>query len=131
MTMTEPPSEESREDKLKRQTTASFAALGKFVQEFELMVHAMRITCAMFFGDKQPIGNLFIFHQLVPVKVLVDCTRAIFETSIERTLVGVWNDASINMARTILSQIQGDIEKMMKLRNNLLHGTWNIGWASE
>lgn len=125
--MSEP--NETREERFSRQTNECFAALGRFVQDFESMVDTARLLSATHFGQFQPYANFLLHHSSVSAKVLIDCARAILESRLkERDAIHALSEKEI--MRGVLGQVQDEFEKLMKARNHLLHGTWYIGWGS-
>lgn len=114
---------------------ANFAALGRFVQEFELMVNTIR-------GQLQPpfAGNelalklaICIFnHNVMTARPLLEIYRTCMIIRLNDTLhadptYGPQHEAALK----ILGELWREGNDLLEIRNRLLHGTWYIGFVSD
>ena len=128
---------ESRDQKYNRQTGEQFETLGRYVQAFEQMIAAVRFVLLQLTtrgagpaGVKhQGLLNIVFHHQAMTAQPLFDILRAIIGEII--------NDKDYRVSASergtiilILTQVAGDYSDVVRQRNDLIHGTWYIGWAS-
>ena len=113
--------------KYKAQTSEQFEALGRFVQAFELMVDAVRTTSYSFLSRGDPKAALVLLHQSMTAKSLFEIMRGLYGTLvIEYPFLFQDDKDTIN---SVLKLCATEYDKLVNLRNDLLHGTWRIGWA--
>lgn len=132
-----PNSSETRSEKFNRQTSESFAALGRFVQSFENMVDAARTSIKLLLsktGPDQILVSIVLHHQAFTAKPILDVFRAIVMETLDlraRLHPGSVTDDDARVFAGVLSQIFGEYDALARARNNLLHATWRIGWVAE
>jgi hypothetical protein len=113
-----------------QQTTALYAGLGRFVATFELLVDTMRTRLLLLWnGDS-------IYQQRLIRPVLSELTAypivGVFSaTMAEAIKLYVKDEADKKLASNILGNISTRLQKMVEIRNEMVHGTWLIGFASE
>lgn len=122
---------ETREQKHARQTMEIHAALGRYVEAFEYLVHWVRGCCVLLTAHNPKHERLIniIFNDRV---MAADTLMRIF-----RSMVGeMVNDKDLKISSEektaivgVLKQIGSDYQAMVERRNDYLHGTWAIGWA--
>lgn len=122
--------QELKDERRQRQTREQFEALGRFVQSFEQMVDAVRrgiILVSGISGFQCDLLQIVLHHQVMTAKPLFDVFRAI--TSV------VMNDpkrripeVEFNVMQDLLKQVANRYQDACSRRNDLLHGTWYIGW---
>lgn len=113
-----------------RTTLEQFAALGRFVQEFEELVTSVRSNCLWLLPvrtiDDQPLLNVLLHHPVMTAMPLFDCMRALYGALLEQS--GDLIDPEEALAvRSILRQSTSSMQKLAGRRNSLLHGYWLIG----
>jgi hypothetical protein len=110
------------------------AALGRFVEEFELMIHEIREVCieqlcnGLGSKEREHLIEIAFHHQAMTAKPLYDIMRAIIAE-----IVG--NRSSFHFAKreqfkSLLGHIENEVTRLYSKRNELLHGTWFIGFVS-
>ncbi len=127
-------SQSERDKRLATQTMEQFAALGRFVQEFELAVLAVRLCLSQLLGDgsarKNRMLNGVLYHQALTAAPLIDMLACVIFEMLEAE-----GDQFSKEERADITSIVGEVAKRLRtlceIRNNLLHGTWFIGWASQ
>lgn len=130
--MTNPPDNETREEKYQRQTTESFALLGRFVQSFEQMVHWTRTGSVMLLSQSpmhQQLVNRVLHSEALSAVPLWNIFRDLLTAIVTEFMPSLAADERTATLQ-ILSQMAGEYQELSKRRNQLLHGTWYIGWAS-
>lgn len=115
------------------QTKEQFEELGRFVQQFEQMVNAVRFACLQLTTrgvEHQRLMNIIFHHRSLTAGPLFEIMRSLFgeivndeKNSIEKNEVTAING--------VLQQIHTEYQSLLERRNTLLHGTWYIGWVSE
>lgn len=117
---------QNRDFKYTQQTTESYAAIGKFVCEFELLCEQMRLSiwiCLSFYGLKNTSISLII---------LTDLTAQPLLTLLERLHAETFQQFDeLALEKRISDQILNEIKELIQKRNSIVHGTYRIGWASE
>lgn len=115
-------SEAERQEKLRKQTDELYLAIGKFVVKFEHVCRALRDGIMWMLYEKgladQRIADLMVVG--LPATPLTD--RFI-------SLVAHTQQLSPG-AQAIVNEIVGRVRELNKKRNEVIHGTWFIGWAS-
>ena len=114
--------DEEAKRKFDEQTEDLYAALGRFAVEFEHVCNYLR-SIIMTILSKEGLGN-----QQVMQILLSDLTAEPL-----RSLVGSLIPETQQLSETdrkIVSKILNSVQDLAKNRNDVLHGTWFIGWAS-
>jgi hypothetical protein len=124
--------QESRDQRFDRQTKEQFEYLGRFVQAFELMVNESRKACLFFTskgGVPQQLMMIVFNHRSLTAVPLLE----IFRTMVAQMLHhpdGTLEKEEVEAIKSILSQIGRDYQYLAEARNEIVHGTWFVGWAS-
>jgi hypothetical protein len=120
----------------KKNTMAQYEALGRFVEAFELMVHEARVDCINMLSYDLPIGKgkliaIPFYHQVFSAKPLFDVFRAVLREIIDdpqyQTKHGL-TKSHVEQFSGVLKAIASEYEQLSNKRNNLLHGTWFVGY---
>jgi hypothetical protein len=122
--------DETRNEKYQRQTKEQFEELGRFVQQFEQMVDAARFSCVQLTSSSaqhQSLMNVTFHHRSMTAEPLIQIMRALYGEKIKTIKP---ETEEVDTISSILSQIGRDYSKLAGKRNELLHGTWYIGWAN-
>jgi len=117
-----------------KNTKEQYEALGRFVEAFELMVNEVREicierVCASVGSERQLLVEISFHHQVMTAKPLLDIMRAIIaeivnvETSPYFAERAVYGD--------LVRHIAKEYDRLHWKRNELLHGTWFIGYVSD
>jgi len=123
---------ETRDNRLETQSAEQFEALGRFVQAFEHMVNAARTGIIWMNGSgpkQQHLVRIIASHAAMTAKPLFDVFRATTNSIASAPDYNIPIEEKI-LVENLLRDVAGRYEKLLKMRNNLLHGTWYIGWAS-
>lgn len=111
-----------RQATFKAQTAESYRLLGEFVAEFELLIFTMRSMLEREIGGG--IGGQSAVQALTAELTAWPLVQAFNSYAISRTTGNAIAQKAISIFRT-------DFEKLIKTRNDLVHGTHFIGWASQ
>lgn len=107
--------------KIDEQTEDLYAAIGHFAVEFEHVCNYMR-QIIMTILCKEGLGNENVM-QILLAGLTADPLRSLVSSLISETQELSKNDL------TIINKILNPIQDLTKTRNDVLHGTWFIGWA--
>jgi hypothetical protein len=114
----------------KKNTTAQYAALGMFVEAFELMVdETRRVSIKIIKRDDQHEKLVeVIFHaDSMTAKPLFDIMRALVMEWVKQPFLKV-KVSDRDILSGVLKEIATNYNDLANIRNRLLHGTWGIGW---
>ena len=123
-------SPEERQKRYDEQTKDLYAGLGEFVASFELLI---------FWGLRRELislwsGNSRELQQLVQPAVadltadpILKIYQATYSTAIQQS--GLSSEEK-SEGEKILAAVCKDVREIIKTRNEIVHGTWFIGWAS-
>lgn len=109
-----------------------FAALGRFVQSFEQMVEAVRFGCHTMHmrpGPQTDMLRVVWHHRAMTAAPLFDIYRAmlaIFVSSENSVLTAEEQKFVID----VMKEEASEYSDLTKIRNELVHGTWFIGYGS-
>lgn len=123
----------SRDERFRLQTTEQFAALGRFVQAFEGMVSAFRSSIIFVFGGglhNQQLLNILLHHRAMTAQPLFEVMRAHYAVKLDQ-LGDSADPAERAVVDAAMSYLSRECNDLFSIRNNLLHGSWYIGWASQ
>ena len=118
-------------------TREQYERLGRFVESFEAMVGEVRTQCIrLLAGDspKEELHQIIFHHQSLTAKPLFELFRAMTIQTIsekgfkEKHKIDV---VTVDAFRGVLAQISKEYFDLVNLRNNLLHGTWFIGYVGD
>jgi hypothetical protein len=137
-----PPTDNNQ---FKKNTTEQYAALGRFVEAFELMVDEVRGTCidriwAAVTADtgleheldrdhRKGLIEISLHQQNMTAKPLWDTMRAVIAEIVSRENSPYHADQA--NFKSLLGYMEAEYESLYNKRNALLHGTWLIGYISE
>lgn len=116
--------EKDRDETYKAQTTEQYAALGQFIQEFGQICNWLQTQFVLLLqgqglGD-QMIANIIIGNKAITAEPLVQIMEG---------LAGhLTSDDKVGME--ILGHVTKRFRALITSRNDFVHGTWFIGWAS-
>jgi len=113
--------DEDIKKKYEEQTEDLYAALGKFAVEFEHICNYLRLII-MAILNNEGLRNEKVM-QILLADLTADPLRAQVMSLVAETQ-GL-SDAEIENINNILNRVQN----LTKTRNDVLHGTWYIGWA--
>lgn len=122
-------SAEERTRLYETQTTALYAGLGEFVARFEMLVHNMR-TQLLFLMTSTGLAQTLVTPAYAELTAapLQSVFLATFSTAIRQSTAH--DDAEKKVGQAILEAVCKRVKSMIELRNEIVHGTWFIGWAS-
>jgi hypothetical protein len=119
--------------------TQQYQALGQFVEAFESMVDEVRSSCVEILRrDKdheykhQSLLEVPFFHRIMTALPLFDILQALVADLLKdvafRVAHGI-SDEDRAAFLGVLSRINSEYVFLASKRNNLLHGTWFIGYS--
>src|SRR5713226_4932168 len=115
--------DQDRKIKYEQQTTALYGAIGRFVVEFEQMCFAMShaILFALHHGGlrDQQLGHA----------VLAGLTAGPLREMALSVFAYFYRDDESSVA--IVRQLAARTQDVITTRNDIVHRTWFVGWASE
>lgn len=112
-----------------------YAHLGMYVQAFESLVRAVRMTCVELTtpgNSEKPRGPQIILmhvvfsHQNMTLLSMFEILRALIPEIFKHEVVKL-EEEDQKLILTILKDIQKEMRSVNTTRNNILHATWNIG----
>ncbi len=114
---------QERELKYQKQTQELYAAVGKFAVKFEHVRHAMdeAIILALY---KNGVSNQNIALSLI-APMSAEQLRQAWESVIYEATESLTDDE-----RKLVHSVSIRIQQLITDRNNILHRTWFVGWAS-
>jgi len=121
--------ETQRQVKYAAQTEELYAGLGAFVAAFEQVIHTMRNVLVMV------LSHDYQSQQLIR-PAYAELTAAPLTSTFQATLARMiefseLDDSGKENGKRILASVCNQIRAMTETRNEIVHGTWFIGWASE
>jgi len=123
--MTEPTLRDRREKNTKEQ----YEALGRFVEAFEAMVDKARSVSIELLSRSaahEDLVTIALHHPAMTAKPLFEIMRAIIAEVLKDDHHKLHNDRHLFAA--VLRQISAEYMTLVSTRNNLLHGTWFVGY---
>jgi len=109
-----------------------YAALGRFVEAFEALVNEARDGCIeIIIGNddtKAYLAEIAFHHQAMTAKPLFEILQAMIAEIIKDPSAPEF--AEREAFGQVLKQINKEYMDLANKRNNLLHGTWFIGYTS-
>ena len=126
-----PDKEETAYDK---NTRAQYEALGHFVEKFEMMVNEAReisIECLCRntgSSERERLIEIPFHHHALSAMPLFDIMRAIVAEIVNTPTSPHYADRA--KFKSLLGHIEGEYNRLAGKRNELLHGTWFIGYRS-
>jgi hypothetical protein len=114
---------EERAEKFTVQTQALYSAIGRFAVQFEHLVHCMQRT-VLFALQRAGLKDQSLAHALLAGQT-ADPTRQMFQ-AVVATVFAPTTDQDVR----ILRDINRRVADLVATRNDVLHRTWMVGWAS-
>jgi len=146
------------EREFRKNTTEQYAALGRFVENFELMVNEVRecsIDLVAHDGMNRELVGIAFHHHVLSAMPLIEIFRAIGANIVGLTPVERFNSgedtfissdpsessdpddpklkfsaADRDAFSAIMKRIFAEYKDLSETRNALLHGTWFVGYGS-
>jgi hypothetical protein len=113
-------------------TKEQYEALGRFVEAFELMVNEVRESCVeclcygMGNSERERLAEIAFHHQSMTAKPLFDIMRAIIAEIVNSRASIHYSDR--DKFKKILGVVENEFSHLSNKRNDILHGTWFIGF---
>jgi hypothetical protein len=121
-----------------------FAALGRFIQNFEQIVSVLRTECGRLvrggdLGSGVVAGNVLLFywnisalafhHDSMTAKPIVDIWQAMVSEQCRALVVlSKLSEEGQRISLEIVRSIANDTRDLANTRNTLVHASWNIGF---
>jgi hypothetical protein len=122
---------ENRNNKYQRQTGELYEGLGRFVEGFELLVDAMR-TELLFTWNREGLIQTQGLYRTALAELTAYPIKGVFvATMAELAELTITDSAEHQHVDKVLKYINLHYGEMVEVRNEIVHGTWRIGWASE
>lgn len=127
-----PPTDDAAYSK---NTKEQYEALGRFVEAFEMMVNEVREVCiericgGIGKNERELLIEIPFHNQSMTAKPLYDIMRAIIAEILNKPDNSHHHDRA--KFKSLLGYIEGEYNNLYQKRNELLHGTWLIGYVSE
>jgi hypothetical protein len=133
--MSSEPSPTSEPSAYEKNVREQYECLGRFVEAFEIMVNEVRRTCVELLSPDTEHAKLVrvpFHHPAMTAKPLFDIMRGIIGQMLKdekfRKRHGI-TDEDYTAFLGVLATINAEYEKLANMRNDLLHGTWRIGYV--
>jgi DNA-binding ferritin-like protein len=121
--------EAQRQAKYEAQTEELYAGLGAFVAAFEQVIHTMRQALVMALSHDGQSQQLI---RPAYAELTASPLTSTFQATVARMIeFSELTDSEKEAGRKILTNVCNQIRTMTEARNEIVHGTWFIGWASE
>jgi hypothetical protein len=114
--------DEELKEKFQEQTEDLYAAIGRFVVEFEHVCNYMR-NIIMTILAKEGLSNDNVMQILLSDQTAEPLRSVVTSLIAETQMLSV-------QEKTIINKITSRVQDLTKTRNDVIHGTWFIGWAS-
>jgi hypothetical protein len=137
--MTDREKKETRDEKRKRQTDATHAALGRYIEAFEQIVMWLRVGCSQLtcLTTRAPLNvkqqllmNVVFNHRCMTADNLASIYRALVGQIINDKDMTRFDGAEIKTIEKVLTQFHNDFQEAVNKRNDYIHGTWFIGYGN-
>src|SRR5579859_415573 len=151
-----PPTDERA---FRKNTSEQYAALGRFVEAFELMVNEVRecsIDLVAHNEKNRDLVSVAFHHHALSAMPLMEIFRAVGANMVGLTPIGITDDfaseeppfidssdiadpddprlkfsaADRDAFKAIMKRIFAEYKDLSETRNALLHGTWFVGYGS-
>ena len=126
---------DGEETAYEKNTRDQYAALGRFVEEFEMMVGETRAICIerLSQGGQSPgqkrLLDIPFHHSVMTAQAIFEIMRAIVAEIVNLPTSSHYKER--DTFNTVLSMLAREYADLCKKRNQLLHGTWFIGYRSQ
>jgi hypothetical protein len=127
------PMPKTDEEAYARNTKEQYEALGRFVEAFEMMVHEVREICiericsGIGAKERKRLVEISFHHQAMSAKPLFDIMRAILAEIVNDATSPHYADRA--SFKSLLGRIESEYSHLQTKRNELLHGTWFVGYV--
>jgi hypothetical protein len=127
------PMPKTDEEAYAKNTKEQYEALGRFVEAFEMMVHEVREVCiericgGIGSSERERLVEIAFHHQAMSAKPLFDIMRAILAEIVNVPTNRHYEDRA--HFKSLLGRIEGEYNHLYNKRNELLHGTWFVGYV--
>jgi len=118
-----------------KNTKEQYEELGRFVEAFEAMVNEARNICIIILAgldlSQQTFVSVALHHQALTAKPLFEIMRALIaEICKDKKARKKYkiDDLAASIFVGVLGTISKEYMELTKTRNNLLHGTWYVGY---
>ena len=117
--------DDARKARLEEAKLEQFAALGEFIQDFELVCFALKRLFVFCFhrhglsSAGQPLANIAIDNHYITADPLVSIVSAVYRQAAKDDEV----------AQSVASDLERRFKRLIEIRNRVVHGTWLIGWV--
>ena len=124
---------DERQLRYESQTKEQFEALGRFVQSFEQMVSAirhgleMRLQCES--SNMYYFTRMIFHHRALTAQPLWELYRGVVYIDVSE--IRPTDQSDVTKFHSTLQVIGKEVISLIEQRNNIIHGTPYIGWASE
>jgi hypothetical protein len=128
------PMPPTNEEAYKKNTAENYAALGRFVEAFELMVNEVREICiervcdGIGSSERARLVEIAFHLQSMTAKPLFDIMRAIIAEIVNSPTSPHYANRTI--FKDLLGYVENEYNRLYSKRNELLHGTWMVGYVS-
>lgn len=129
------PMPKTDEEAVAKNTKEQYEALGRFIEAFELMVHEVREICVericagVGSSERERLVEIAFHHQAMTAKPLFDIMRAILAEIVNEPTNSHYNDRA--HFKSIMSRISREYKHLFEKRNELVHGTWLVGYVGD
>jgi hypothetical protein len=117
--------DEERRKKYEEQTDELYAAIGRFTVKFEHVCHAMSS------GILTMLELAGLRNQRIGQAVLAGLTAEPLKTMFRAVLTEYCKDQLDDAEQKIIADVMKRVGGLIESRNNIIHRTWFVGWASE
>ena len=118
-----------RSPEYEKNTNEQYASLGRFIEAFEAMVEKVRNNCIEILArglQHEDLVTIALHHGALTAKPLFDIWRALNAESFIQKKTPIRDRDDYN---AIIKQVAAEYEGLTTLRNNMLHGTWFVGYV--
>lgn len=122
--MSEPKNDKARKLKFKRQTEVSYAAIGKFICEFESLCQNMRLC----------VSNTLAFNGLKHSQISNVIVADLSANQLTKLLEGLYAEnvnkwPQLKDAKDVSNKLLSEIKSLIEERNNIAHANFLINYA--
>ncbi len=112
-----------------KNTREQYETLGRFVEAFEMLVNEVRFVCTAIMGPNpfsSAIPQIVFHHGAMTAKPLFEIMRAMIgELTSNPNYI---DENEIPVFDGVLGYLAKEYNSLTNMRNNLLHGTWFVGY---
>jgi len=125
------PMPKTDEESYQKNTREQYECLGRFVEAFEAMVEEVRFSAIDILSNDEEhrkLVDVAFHHQSLTAKPLFEIMRAIIADLLKRPDLKV-PIKECEIFSGVLANIDKEYSELSNIRNNLLHGTWYVGYV--